>query len=184
MEKLQIVNALKKNIGNYTHIEREPIDEYSIDCLPLAVGKQLVLIQYIYDFTFDGYKVLSLQDISNIKRSKVEKFFEKLIKDEGIYKQMTMPDLTCFDDWKGLIDELSKQNKNITIECENLEDRKFYLGKVVEIRDKCIKFLTFDALCVWKKRANIINYKDITTITFDNMYSTILSRYVTQTIPK
>ena len=65
-------------------IKREEIDDESLSTISIAVSNQLLIVQYLYDFNFDGFKVLSMNDISKIGRGKVEEFHDKILISEGL----------------------------------------------------------------------------------------------------
>lgn len=182
MLKSEILKIVQLNIEvrNQIEIKRKHIDDDSIACIPLAVGENLLLIQYLDDFILNGYKIIRLKDITSVRSEEIERFHDKILKEEGIYNQIQMPDITSLNNWRECMKELQKFNKNIIVEDENSEGYLFSIGKIVGVKNKLL-FLNFDVLGDWDMSAREIRYKDIKTVSIDNRYCNILSKYISNT---
>lgn len=164
---------------HYIRVVRKKVDNYPMECIPVVLGEKLVIVQYLYDFQIDGYKVLRIRDITQILAGECERFQEYILKKEGIYDQIKKPAFTSLNNWETFFRQYSL-NKNIVIECEKIEDGQFYLGKIIEVYSNFLIFLRFDALCEWDQEPKKIFYKDVTSVSFEDRYTNILSKYVNQ----
>ena len=184
-------NLLKKCIKKQSQIsiEREAIDDEPITAIPIAMSKKLLLIHYLYDFQFDGFKVLTMKDISRVKRGKVEKFHDKILKKEKIKKSVS-PDVKV-DSWRDFFHSIARENKLIDISLERKTpgfEQTFFVGKVVSVNKKSINLLEISTLGKYDKkrkkyrfklfeRGTKIKFKDITAVSYGNRYSEVLDRF-------
>lgn len=158
-------------------LEREHIDPNCINGVPLLRSKNLLLIEYYNDFYWDGYKVVRIGDVTGVYYNEEERFYERILKQEGIYKGLNIPELEGMYDWKYLFEKLKKLYQTVIIECEEYDIEDFYIGKVLEIKEKQLQFLYFDTMGRWRERPNEINYNEITSVSFADRYSAIYSKY-------
>ncbi|MEW9079675.1 hypothetical protein [Terrisporobacter glycolicus] len=86
MNKSEKINIIKQNIDTLheVKIKRSKIDSEDLNAIPLGVGKNLVLIQGLYDFDLDGYTIVRIKDITSIVISKSQQFSQNTLKEEGI----------------------------------------------------------------------------------------------------
>jgi hypothetical protein len=56
-------------------IERSNIDQNSIQAFVLASSDELIVLQYVYDFTLNGLMVLRTKDVTKVRCSATDKEF-------------------------------------------------------------------------------------------------------------
>jgi hypothetical protein len=180
MKKLEIRETLQKCIENsyQVHITRCKIDKNPIDCFPLIMSQDLLLVQYIYDFELDGYKLVRIKDMTSIISGKSERFSEFILKEEGILNQIKIPSFPILDKWVNVFRNLKSLEQNIIVECESTESNIFYIGKIVQVMKSSLLLLYFNELGEWDKEPTKIIFKDITSVSFDTRYINIISKYV------
>lgn len=177
MKKTEIREMLIKCIeaGNLVRIDREKIDDQTLDGVPLMIGRDLLLLHNMYDFQIDGYKIIRIKDINNVRSNETDQFHEFILKEEGIYRQIKRPSILTIDSWGNLFKQLADSGKNIIVECEVIDD--FNLGKIIEVKSKSLIFINFDALGEWDSDFIEVSFKDITSVYIDSRYATIMSKY-------
>lgn len=180
MNKSEKINIIKQNIDTLheVKIKRSKIDSEDLNAIPLGVGKNLVLIQDLYDFDLDGYTIVRIKDITSIVISKSQQFSQNILKEEGILDQIRKPSINSLDNWENVLNELSIQNKNIIVECEDIEYSKFFIGKIIAIDKKYLYLLYFNGAGEWDKEPTEILLKDITSLSFDSKYINVISKYL------
>jgi hypothetical protein len=180
MKKSEIREAIKGyvEICQQVHIDRSRIDLNALHGYPLVLGQKLLLVQYLDDFQFDGYMIVRIKDITSVISGDSERFSEFILKEEGIFNEIKNPQITNCDTWEIVINELKAIGKNIIIECEDIDEGKFYIGKIIEVTKNAVSFLYFDGVGKWDDASTIIYFKDITSIKFEDRYTTIISKYV------
>lgn len=144
--------------------------------IPLSASSEYLLIAELYDFFPNGYKIIRIEDITSIKHGESEKFVEEIIKKENIQiiYNLSSRDLTS---WHAIFNWLALEDRPIIIESEMFENPKFYIGKIINIKTGSIELLQFDGAGVWYKKSTTILYKKISSITFNDKYSLLMSKY-------
>lgn len=183
MKRQELRTMLQKEIEAFHEImiKRSKIDKNQIDCIPLEAGQDLVMVQYLYDFLIDGYKILRIKDITAIRSGNHERFSEKILRDEGILNQVKTPPVSV-NNWGTVLRDILVLEKNIVVECEILGE--FYIGRIVEVSKFTLSLLHFDPLGEWDDEPTQIAFKDISVVSFDDRYSSIMSKYAVEKSPK
>ncbi len=158
-------------------IERDDVDDQPITAIPLKVGNQLVLIQYLYDFAMDGYKVLCLEDITAIQWGAVEEFHDRIFREEGMLDAVCVPSVSI-DSWMSFFASMFEEERMLDISLERLRSEEmFFVGKVKLVEGDSLELLEIDPLGNYKSEPVKIYYKDITMVSFGNRYSDFLDKY-------
>lgn len=172
----QILEACVKE-RRQVYIERDDIDDEPITLIPLKVSNQLVLVQYLYDFAMDGYKVLCLEDITAIQRGKIEEFHDRIFQEEGMLDAMRVPNVSM-DSWMSFFANMYEEKRMLDISQERIQsEMTFFVGKVKLVEGDSLELLEIDALGNYKSEPTKIYYKDITMVSFGNRYSEFLDKY-------
>lgn len=182
MKKADIKEQLLEHINHarYIQINRDEIDDDSLSGIPLSIGNRLLLIKFYYDFSFDGFKILRMQDLTEVRYNATDKFVEKILIEEGLISEEQQSIIKNLDHWKDTFLELKTLNKNIIVELEDYDgdDLSFFIGKIIEVNNDFISFRHFNSIGEWEEKPEKIFYKDISIVTFDDRYSSIISKYV------
>lgn len=173
-EKLKEIIQLKQGVK----IERFYIECNAIHCFPILLGKKLLFVRCENDFELDGYMILRLKDITNIRSDESERFLKLILREEGIIPHENNQVVTKIDDWEDLFKELKELGKYYIVECERLDDGDFYLGEIIKVNKQSIVFQHFDGVGEWEEKPTKIAYKDITSVSVDKRYINIISKYV------
>lgn len=160
--------------GEVITVERESLDDYDMELIPQKIGGNLLLASYVYDFEIDGFKVITIKDITKIKRGEAERFHDFILEKEGLKTKakMNLP----IDSWYDFFLSIP-QNEVIDISLEKeMYKENFFVGKIQEITENHLDFLTID---MKGKRSDCvqISYEDITLVSFQNRYSKLLQKY-------
>lgn len=180
MNKSEKIEIIKQNIEalHEIKIRRSKIDAEDLNVIPLAIGQNLVLLQDLYDFDLDGYVIIRIKDITSVIITKSQQFSQFILKEEGILNQIRKPLINSVDNWENVLTELYNLGKNIIIECENMENSKFFIGKITVIDKKSLFLLYFNGAGEWDEEPTEILLKDITSISFDSRYINVISKYL------
>src|SRR5262245_51094136 len=81
-------------------VRREPMDPFSMGATVLAVGRELALLADVTDLSADGFKIVRIADISRLERDGSEKWFETVLRKEGIIKGIRTPFEIDLSTWK------------------------------------------------------------------------------------
>lgn len=180
MKKIKIRKTLQDSLKNedVIRITRSKIDNEPIHCVPLVIGEGIVLVHYIYDFQFDGYKIIRTNDVTSVRVKEIERYVKQILLQEGLFEQDKYSFLSNLKGWQDTFDKLKNLGKNVIIECENPKNRGFYIGKISEVNVDSLLLLNFNALGRWDPTATKINFKEITCVTIENRYINIMVKYI------
>jgi len=163
---------------NIIHIEREDIDYHVLEAIPIDINSKFLLFQYIYDFYFDGFKLICLDDITSIERGEIEKFHDKVVKEEE--KTINAEEVSNINikDWKSFFQSIFEIGKMIDISLEWKEKgRAFFVGKVVSVSESSLELLEVYPEGTWYKETTSISYEDITMVSFNSNFCNMLGKY-------
>ena len=163
---------------NIIHIEREDIDYHVLEAVPIDMNNKFLLIQYIYDFYFDGFKLVCLSDITSINRGETEKFHDKIVKEERNTINAENLVNVNIKNWKSFFQFIFETEKMIDISLERKEEgRTFFVGKVVSVSESSLEFLEVYPAGAWYKDTTSISYEDITMVSFNSNFCNMLGKY-------
>lgn len=180
MKRSEIIEIIQQavELKHQAKINRNKIDEEAIHCMPLLLGWNLLMIQFLDDFQPDGYIILRTRDITFARSGESERFSEMILKEEGILSQLKEPPEIDLHNWGTVFRSLQSLGRNISIECERIEDGEFYIGKIIEVNNKSVSLLYFNGVGEWDEEPTDILYEEITQVSFDNRYINIMSKYL------
>lgn len=174
-----MINKLKTLMQgkNLVSIERDDKDEQSIHGFILAYSDELILLQYVYDFTLDGLLVLRVGDITSIESDEIDVFQTQLLKDEGIYANVDFSQQYDVKDWPAVFSSLGKAYGFISLDDEDLQSPNFLLGELREIGEQSVSVLGFNGMAGWDEEASQMYYEDISYFQVGNNYAKVYKRY-------
>ena len=158
-------------------IRRESIDGLRIQGFILAYSKELILIQYVYDFNLDGLMVLRRSDISEIDADKTDIFQTQILKDEGLFSEVDFQKEYDVKDWRTVLNTVGKEYGLVIIEDEVSEDPEFLLGKIQDIKNDSVSILGFTGAASWHEEPTEISYEDISSFQAGNNYLMMYKKY-------
>jgi tetrahydromethanopterin S-methyltransferase subunit F len=138
------------------------------------MSQKYLLVKYWYDFLFDGYKIVRLEDITEVIQ---EKFVEKIHEREKIVANNELTAPINIDGWQQIFCGFLFSNMVISIECEHIDGVIFYLGKILGATASSVEILQFDGEGKWDECKTMVEFQDITCISFNSRYIKIMSKY-------
>lgn len=139
---------------------------------PLAVGERLFLMAIDDDFILNGFTVRRLRDIYELGDRKG--IYQTIAEQEGL-TNFDAPDVDLTD-WRSVFTSLQKLGKHIIVERE-YEPDFFRLGKIKSVGKDHVVLDHYDGDGIWQEPARI-EYRVITSVTFDDRYANTFSKYV------
>lgn len=152
----------------------------------VSIGRDLVAMSQFHDFQPEGYTVLRIKDITNIRSGRYERQWEEMLAAEGTLQHVGLPYDVPLDTMELLLRALQQHGRNIIVECEdpdeNLED--FYIGRVLGVNGESLYFTNFDGMGRWDKQPHEIPLLEITKIQFETPYANTFSKYLKGSCPQ
>jgi hypothetical protein len=137
-------------------------------------------IGFCDDYNVDGYKILRIKDLTDVRYNATDHFFEEILIKEGLVVDEQQLVVNKLDHWIDTFFELKTIDKNIIIELEDYDGDglSFFIGKIIKVDNDSIYFHNFNSIGEWDEEPVKIFYKDISLVSIDDRYSRIISKYV------
>ncbi|MEI8196748.1 MAG: hypothetical protein WCI73_12690 [Phycisphaerae bacterium] len=150
--------------------------------IPLSVSDEFILLHEVREFHLDGYLVIPLANVRGVRKKESEETTQRILEAEGALKDLGLSDPVCLGSFSEFFGSLQAGNIFVSVEAservgEWIEDF-FVLGRVKDVRDSAVMVQPFDALGRWEKSAQRLPYRRILSVTFNNEYMNVFSRYV------
>ena len=142
---------------------------------------KLVMMSDSMDFHYDGIVVLKKVDISEIKRTDNEKFFQMILEEEGLKKEVFVKKEKLnfhLDSYEKMFNILQKRKTPITIDAKYGTDGRFLIGPVMECNTKRVRINYFNTRGEFDLKFVACKYKEISTLKIDSPYANLFSKYV------
>src|SRR5262245_27808393 len=112
-------------------IVRRGTNLYTVYGFPLAIGKSLVLICAIDEFDVDGFIVLPLRDITDVRSGEIERFTERVLRDRREIRHVRSPAFPMgVGDWSQVFSRLGGEREIVIVESERKDDNALCIGVV------------------------------------------------------
>lgn len=164
-------------------VRRPAVDDNKIQGFVLGSSDQLVLLQYVYDFNLDGLMILRTSDISEVERTKTEKFQEQRLADEGLLSKVRFGYAVDLQDWRSAINGLRGEHSIFILECELLEDPNFAIGRILDAGEEQMSMKYFTGAGNWLDDPVQLKYNDITSCQVATNYANVYQRYFERNPP-
>ena len=139
---------------------------------PVCVAKDLFLMAVDDDFILNGFKVRRLRDIFVIQDR--NGMYQAIAEKEGL-TDFEVPDVDITD-WPSVFTSLQRLGKHIIVERE-YEPDFFWLGIIEAVGEDHVLLRHYDADGIWQEPVSI-SFREITSVTFDDRYVNVFSKYV------
>ena len=143
-------------------------------------NEEHVLMCDMYDFNYDGFVVVRKSDISEIKRTENEKFFDRILDKEGIkkliLKKMKILSLKL-DTYARMFSALKAKGLPVIIECRYGKKDLFQIGPIAKVKGKKVLVNYFNASGEYDLKPVISEFKNITFFRVDTEYANIFFKY-------
>ncbi|MCA9262015.1 MAG: hypothetical protein KDA61_22510 [Planctomycetales bacterium] len=175
-EQLQQYVASKENV----RVERRFASDPRLNGFLVAVSPELAVMHCFHDFMPDGFSVIRLEDVVNVRSGKYERHWKRMLQQEGLLSALEAIPVVDLSSMRSAIDSIASQYKGLIIECEDDEgdDIDFYIGAVLSSSDSQISIHAFDALGVWDSQPSEVPVEEISLVQFDTPYLNTFWKYL------
>ena len=184
----QIRERLSRRVGlpKKVHLTRDFPGDPTHSGFVLGLGGDLVLLHAFHDFYPEGYTALRVSDIKRVRSGEHERFWDRMLRGEGLMEQVGISYEVPLDDFRSLLTALHERGQHLIIECEHRKTADyddFFIGRVVAMDDDAVSILHFDSMGAWYEVPSIIAFSDITQIQFDTPYINTITKYLEEPPP-
>ena len=167
---------IRRNVGENTF---EKNSGYIV-----AFSENFVVLQETDDFIIRGYLIIPFQSITEILCSISDKYYDKIMKAEGITKKVENRHKLELKSWQTIFNSIKKLNLNVIVQNENPNDEDFNIGPITKVNQDSVYIQYFDPKCYIDSESTKIAFGTITVASFDDIYINTLSKYLRKRKPK
>lgn len=177
MGKEAIRTELLRHIAhnNYVNIEDET-STGSRDCIPVAMGGDMVMVLRFYDFEPHGYEIFSVDSIVSIKYSATDAYFEGIVKKEGAEALIWQAPNIDLQNWQSVFSFFCASGENIIVDI-GAEDC-INIGRVISVSGEEVQMRCFGPTGIWDDESWVEPYINITGIQLRNHYISMFTKYM------
>jgi hypothetical protein len=143
---------------------------------PLVVSNNLVLMRTVLDFRADGFSVMRLTDIHEVRENESQVFLLHVLRSEGRLENLAPPKPILLRSWRTVLESVKAHYRTAIIECEHSDDG-FLLGELSETDEEetSLYYIFGDGT----REAGLTNvaHDEITLVRFGEDYINLLGRY-------
>ena len=158
-------------------IYRSDIDDNAIQGFVLGCSRELVVLQYVYDFNLDGLVVLRTADITEVQCTATDKFQKDLLLQEGLSHNVPFALTLDLSGWRAVISQLAKEYALMILECEEGKRKEFVIGRVVKTTAREVHIQHFSGTADWAERPTKLKFSDITSCQINTNYLNVYQRH-------
>ncbi len=179
MDREAVVEAVQAAIdaGHKAQFVRASFLQDAWNGFPLVLGDELVLLRTLHDFEFDGFSVLRLADVTDVRSGDVERFFERVIKAEGLDRDLAPPRPILLRSMRTALESVRAHYRFAIIECEGADDDEFYLGEIARVDDEALHLHYIHVDGSRDREATRVALDEITLVRFDENYLRLYGKY-------
>lgn len=163
------------NINSYVCISRFSMDEDTTEGIAVHICKDFVCIKEYYEFSFVGYCVISINDISEVFNHEHEKIIEKIaFKNKWSDIDQELSFLQSVDDYSVFYQEVFNKGLYAAYETNTGE---IHLGKIVELDSETINLECVGQNFKRDKKPFSIQCNEIVSATLKSKYVEVYSEF-------
>lgn len=178
-EPATIADGLQAAIdgGENVQIVRSSAAHPAWSAFPLRLEDDLVLVRSLQDFTVNGFAVMRLQDITQVRSTDAERFFASVLRAEGELDRAPAAKPVPLRSWRSVLEAVRLHYRHAIIECESADGLGFYLGELagVDGDDATLRYIQVNG--TRETALTRVPMDDITLVRFDERYVNLFGRY-------
>jgi hypothetical protein len=141
---------------------------------------EFILMGEVQDFNYDGFIVARKSDISEIKRTDDEVFYDSIIESEGLKADLIKKSNSLnfqLGSFVDMFEQIRTQEKSIIIDRLYETETKFHIGTIQNVEKKKVLVNSINAKGEYDLKPVMSKFKDITFFRMDSPYSNLFVKY-------
>lgn len=145
--------------------------------IPLQLNDELLLVATLDQFRFDGFSAFRWEEVAAIRSGDNERFFERVLRSEGLLERFPQPGPIRLDQWASLLDDVRARSRYAIIECEKLASPTFHIGELAGVKPDAAFVRYVQANGVRDSEPTRIPLSDITMVRWGEHYLEMYGKY-------
>lgn len=154
-------------------IMRKKIGALPLLCIPLQMSEKLVLVAPYTDFKPDGFEVVRLRDISNVRADEQAAFHEQVMQAEGVLKGLVPPQVSL-ESFPALLTDLFALDEPVAV---SGKENVLLLGTIEKAGKKKLRVRYVDGEGHVDEDPTRFSYDDISSVSFGSRYLKLVVQY-------
>lgn len=146
----------------------------------ISCSESLCMLHAFHDFAPDGYAVIRLNDVTQVRCGDREKQWDHMLAEEGLLEGLRNPPSIDLTSMQKVVASAHQHLGRMILECEDQEEpiQDFYIGKAIDLTEHAVLFHDFDAMGQWNSAASEVEYREITMVELETPYIQIFWRHL------
>jgi hypothetical protein len=179
MDHEAVLEAIQGAIarGQKVQLVRAGLPQEGWSGFPLVLGDSLVLLRSLRDFAFDGFSLVRLADVTEVRSGDVERFYERVIRAEGLDRDLAPPRPVLLRSMRTALESIRAHYRHVIVTCEGVDDESFFLGDIARVDEESVHLHYIHVDGTRERDATRVPLEDITLVRFDEAYLRYYGRY-------
>jgi hypothetical protein len=149
----------------------------SMTAIPLVVGSRLMLVRHLNPEMLlpDGWVILRVQDVTEVRTSEWDRAVGRALADEGLVPDPAGTPAVRLDDWASALADLHARGEPVSLEREDQEGG-YAVGMLTAVGDDHTEIRHVGADGAWEDEDWTFGHAAITLVAFGRRYIEVFSR--------
>lgn len=157
-------------------ILRKKLGALPLLCIPLYMSEKLVIVAPYTDFQPDGFEVVRLRDISNVRSGEQAAFHEQIMQAEGVLNGLSAPNVSLAN-FPALLTDLLSLGEPVAV---SGKDGTLLLGMIEKVGKKKLRVRYVDGDGHIDAEPTRMDYDEISSVAFASRYLRLVVQYADQ----
>jgi hypothetical protein len=154
-------------------IMRKTLGAAPLLCIPLKMSEKLVIVAPYTDFQPDGFEVVRLRDISNVRANEQAAFHEQVMYAEGVLTDL-FPPAVSLESFSALLTDLFALGEPVAV---SGKQNVLLLGVIEKAGKKKLRVRYIDGEGHVDEDPTRFAYEDISSVSFGSRYLKLVVQY-------
>lgn len=172
---------IQKHIRNIDFVKVTIDDDCAIFGFLVKFSNDFVMIEESNDFALAGTKIIPYNSIRSIRNNMYDKVSKAIYVSEKLIQfNQDIINKTNLDNAEALFKSIKKQDFHCIVESSKNKKDLFSIGEIVEVKSKSVVINNYDPAGRINKKSHKISFKNIDLINFNDNYTKVFRKYLTQ----
>ncbi|MBP6576879.1 MAG: hypothetical protein KA232_06635 [Chryseobacterium sp.] len=179
LSEKEFEKLIQKHIDKVNFVKVSLFDDSSIFGFIVKYSDEFLMIEEAGDFSLDGIKIIPYETVRSIRHNKFDKAKKTIYNEENLIKlNHKIIDKTALNDFESLFKSIKKQDFHCIVESKKKKKDVFSIGEILEVNDKSVTIQNYSATGKIYKKPDVISFKNIELINFNDNYSKTFRKYL------
>lgn len=181
LNEKEFKKLIKKHIDRNNFVKVNLQDDSSVLGFIVKASDSFLMVEETNDFSLAGTKIIPYHQVKGIRHSTSDKVSKRIYSEEGLIKfNLKIINNTSLKDFESLFKSIKKQDLHCIVESRKKDQEIFSIGEILEVNKKTVVIKNYNPVGKFDKKPRKINFKNIELINFNDNYSLVFRKYLTE----